>query len=126
MMRSDSSGVAFQIAKRQCLVGFCLPGAFKDKNTLHHKLTRSLGMSDPVGPALTSYPQTTPMPAPGSVSYHVPQGSSLQGWGVGNQQWRAKQPSGSLALCPQLSAWSGLHLCPPSDNLNLPGPGALW
>lgn len=61
-MRSDSNEVAFQITQRQCLVGFCLPGAFKDKNTPHHKLTRSLGLSDPAGLALTFYPRPLPHP----------------------------------------------------------------
>lgn len=36
----DSNGVAFGITKCQCLVGFHLPGAFKDKNNLH-KLKRT-------------------------------------------------------------------------------------
>lgn len=44
--RCDSSGVTFGITKCQCLVGFRLLGASKDKNNPHHKPTRSSGVAD--------------------------------------------------------------------------------
>lgn len=113
MMRSDSSGVAFQIAKRQCLVGFCLPGAFKDKNTLHHKLTRSLGMSDPVGPALTSYPQTTPMPPQAQCPTMCPRGLPFKDGVSGTSSGELSNPRG---------AWPSVHSSVPGVGFTFAHP----
>lgn len=55
--RYDNSRVAFRITKCQCLVGFRLLGASKDKNNLHHRLTRSSGWLTPPAPSTPHSPQ---------------------------------------------------------------------
>ena len=121
-IRSDSSGVVFQTARHQCLVGFRLPGAFKDKNTLHHKLTRSLGMSDPMGRTLTSHPHPL-LPSPQARSPALcPGGLPFKDGVLGTSRGELSDLQGA---CASVHALSGLHSCPPSHNLNVLGPDAL-
>ena len=90
---------------------------------LHHKLM-SLGMFDPTGQTLSTHPHPHPL-----LSSPQAQSPAMCPGGLPFKDGVFETSRGELSdlqgPCRSVYAWSELHCCPPSHNLNVLGPVAL-